>query len=225
MLSAGKLGRGQEPYYLEKVADGAEDYYSGEGEAPGQWKGDAAAELGLSGEIEPDQLVAILTGQNPTTGEPLGLRHVEGGAVPGFDLTFSAPKSVSLTWALAGPPVGAEVAEAHAAAVEAGLDYLQEVACLTRRGAGVPGRSPALTLLSCERLALTLSQDITALTRRLFDAEADQLGDLDAQTPREAPQSLPARFGPEPPFYLRDGCGAQASALRKRFAGQTRLTS
>jgi hypothetical protein len=41
MLSAGKLGRGQERYYLEKVAEGAEDYYSGEGEAPGQWLGDA----------------------------------------------------------------------------------------------------------------------------------------------------------------------------------------
>jgi conjugative relaxase-like TrwC/TraI family protein len=136
MLSAGKLGRGQERYYLEKVAEGAEDYYSGEGEQPGQWMGDAAAELGLSGEIEPDQLVAMLTGQNPATGEPLGLRHVEGGAVPGFDLTFSAPKSVSLTWALAGPPIGAEIKDAHAAAVAAGLDYLQEVACLTRRGAG-----------------------------------------------------------------------------------------
>jgi len=136
MLSAGRLGRGQERYYLEKVAEGAEDYYSGEGEAPGEWTGDAAAELGLCGEIEPDQLVAILTGQNPVTGEPLGLRHVQGGAVPGFDLTFSAPKSVSLTWALAGPPVGADVAEAHAAAVQAGLAYLQEVACLTRRGAG-----------------------------------------------------------------------------------------
>ncbi|HVD40052.1 MAG TPA: MobF family relaxase [Solirubrobacterales bacterium] len=136
MLSAGKLGRGQERYYLEKVAEGAEDYYSGEGEQPGQWAGDAAAELGLSGEIEPDQLVAMLTGRNPATGEPLGLRHVEGGAVPGFDLTFSAPKSVSLTWALAGPPAGAEVKEAHAAAVAAGLDYLQEVACFTRRGAG-----------------------------------------------------------------------------------------
>ncbi|HEY8501450.1 MAG TPA: MobF family relaxase, partial [Solirubrobacterales bacterium] len=136
MLSIGKLGRGQERYYLGKVAEGAEDYYSGEGEAQGQWVGDAAEELGLSGEIEPDQLVAMLTGTDPSTGEPLGLRHVEGGAVPGFDLTFSAPKSVSLTWALAGPPVGAEVKEAHAAAVKAGLDYLQEVACLTRRGAG-----------------------------------------------------------------------------------------
>ncbi|MGE5527040.1 MAG: MobF family relaxase, partial [Methanosarcina sp.] len=135
MLSIGKLGRGQERYYLEKVAEGAEDYYSGEGEAQGDWMGDAADDLGLSGEVGPDQLVGMLTGRDPATGEPLGLRQVEG-AIPGFDLTFSAPKSVSLTWALAGPPVGAEVKEAHAAAVKAALDYLQETACWTRRGAG-----------------------------------------------------------------------------------------
>ena len=46
MLSIGKLGIGQEMYYLEKVAEGAEDYYSGEGEVAGQWTGDAARELG-----------------------------------------------------------------------------------------------------------------------------------------------------------------------------------
>ena len=36
MLSIGKLGIGQERYYLDKVAEGAEDYYSGEGEAAGR---------------------------------------------------------------------------------------------------------------------------------------------------------------------------------------------
>jgi TrwC relaxase len=51
MLSIGKLGTGQERYYLEKIAESAEDYYSGEGEVAGQWMGDAAAELGLSGEV------------------------------------------------------------------------------------------------------------------------------------------------------------------------------
>ncbi len=50
MLSIGKLGIGQERYYLDKVAEGAEDYYSGEGEAPGEWIGDAAARLGLDGD-------------------------------------------------------------------------------------------------------------------------------------------------------------------------------
>jgi conjugative relaxase-like TrwC/TraI family protein len=137
MLSIGKLGKGQERYYTEKVAEGAEDYYSGEGKAEGQWLGDAAAELGLSGEIEPDQLTAMLTGMNPATGEPLGLRPVpDPGPVPGFDLTFSTPKSVSLTWALGGPQAAAEVAQAHQHSVEAALTYMQQHACWTRRGAG-----------------------------------------------------------------------------------------
>jgi conjugative relaxase-like TrwC/TraI family protein len=136
MLSIGKMGAGQEGYYLGKVAQGAEDYYSGEGEAEGYWLGDAAEDLGLQGKVDPDQLVAMLTGTNPASGEPFKLRHVEGGAVPGFDLTFSAPKSVSLAWALGGHPVAAEVKAAHAEAVRAGLDYLQDAACWTRRGAG-----------------------------------------------------------------------------------------
>jgi len=138
MLSIGKLGTGQERYYLEKVAEGAEDYYSGEGEVAGQWMGDAAgAELGPSGEVEADQLTAMLTGHNPVDGSPLGLRAVGGrGPVPGFDLTFSAPKSVSLLWGLGGPVAGVEVNAAHRAAVDAALGYLQQEACWTRRGAG-----------------------------------------------------------------------------------------
>jgi conjugative relaxase-like TrwC/TraI family protein len=136
MISIGKLGRGQERYYLEKVAEGAEDYYSGEGEAEGYWLGDAARDLGLQGKVEPDQLTWMLTGINPASGEPLGLRHVEGGPVPGFDLTFSAPKSVSMLWALGGQGVAAEVKAAHTAAVDSALGYLQKEACWTRRGAG-----------------------------------------------------------------------------------------
>jgi conjugative relaxase-like TrwC/TraI family protein len=137
MLSIGKLGTKQERYYLDKVAEGAEDYYSGKGEAEGYWLGDAALDLGLEGAVEPDQLVAMLTGSNPATGAPLGLRAVHGrGPVPGFDLTFSSPKSVSLLWALGGAEVGEEIAAAHRASVDAALDYLQREACLTRRGAG-----------------------------------------------------------------------------------------
>jgi conjugative relaxase-like TrwC/TraI family protein len=137
MLSIGKLGTGQERYYLEKVAEGAEDYYSGEGEVAGQWMGDGAAELGLAGEVGADQLTAMLTGHNPVDGSPLGLRAVGGrGPVPGFDLTFSAPKSVSLLWGLGGPVAGVEVGAAHRAAVDAALGYLQQEACWTRRGAG-----------------------------------------------------------------------------------------
>src|SRR5882757_283200 len=146
MLSIGKLGSGQETYYLEKVAEGAEDYYSGEGEAEGQWIGKAAAELGLDGsKVEPEALTAMLTGRNPVTGVPLSLKSAPGREpVSGFDLTFSAPKSVSLTWALGGHPVSGQVMEAHRAAVEAALSYMERNACWARRGKGgrtfVPGQ-------------------------------------------------------------------------------------
>lgn len=138
MLSIGKLGTGQEMYYLEKVAEGAEDYYSGEGEVAGQWAGDAAEELGLTGEVGPDQLTAMLTGRNPVDGSPLlGSQGVRGkGSVPGFDLTFSAPKSVSLTCALGGPEAGRAVMDAHHRSVDTALDYMQRHACWTRRGKG-----------------------------------------------------------------------------------------
>ncbi len=146
MLSIGKLGAGQERYYLDKVAEGAEDYYSGEGEAQGVWTGDAAAELGLEGEVGADQLRAMLTGKDPASKEPLlGMRGVPSGrgAVPGFDLTFSAPKSVSLLWTLGDGPTQAAVLQAIERSVDAALGYMQTQACWTRRGAGgaefVPG--------------------------------------------------------------------------------------
>ena len=137
MLTIGKLGAGQERYYLDKVAEGAEDYYSGEGEAEGQWVGQAAKDLGLEGVVEADQLTAMLTGNNPATGEPLGLRTVGGrGAVPGFDLTFSVPKSASLLWALGDKETSAAVTAAVERSHEAALAYMEREACWTRRGAG-----------------------------------------------------------------------------------------
>jgi conjugative relaxase-like TrwC/TraI family protein len=80
----------------------------------------------------------MLTGLNPADGQPLGLRAVGGrGSIPGFDLTFSVPKSVSLTWALGSRPAAVQVAEAHRASVAAALDYMQRAACWTRRGAEI----------------------------------------------------------------------------------------
>ena len=54
MLSVGKLAAGPQAgrYYEEAVAGGREDYYAGEGEAPGHWVGAGAAGLGLSATVE-----------------------------------------------------------------------------------------------------------------------------------------------------------------------------
>lgn len=57
MLSIGKMGAGQEGYYLGKVAEGAEDYYSGEGEAEGYWLVDA---LGLARYFRPRLFAALM---------------------------------------------------------------------------------------------------------------------------------------------------------------------
>lgn len=143
MLSIGKLGPGQADYYLNTVAAGIEDYYTGAGEAPGQWTATASTQLGLTGEVDPERLHRALAGQDPSSGRPLA--HVPAGArrVPGFDLTFSAPKSVSVLFGLADPEVSAQVRDAHEAAVRAALGYMERHAAVARRGKGgtvaVPG--------------------------------------------------------------------------------------
>src|SRR5439155_13187030 len=63
-------------------------------------------------------------------------------AVAGYDLTFRAPKSVSILWGVGDQPTAREIREAHDAAVEDALGYLERVACRTRRGKGGLRRIP-----------------------------------------------------------------------------------
>src|SRR5262245_43210713 len=135
MLSLGKLGYGQHQYYLDTVARGAEEYYTGAKEAPGEWIGSAAPRFGLSGEVTGDALTAVLTHVDPCAGGRLtaGRSHPK---VAGFDAMFSAPKSVSLLFALGQPEISNEVRNAHDAAVAAALRVLEDEASVGRRGRG-----------------------------------------------------------------------------------------
>jgi conjugative relaxase-like TrwC/TraI family protein len=141
VLSIGKLGRGQESYYLQAVAQGVEDYYLGSGEAPGRWIGDGSRWLALAGEVDAAALRAMLDGRNPA-GEVslIGLRRPD--RLPGYDLTFSAPKGVSLLFALAESEVSEAVRRAHDAAVRQALGYLEREAGEVRRGADGVDRLP-----------------------------------------------------------------------------------
>ena len=114
MLSVHRLGAGSEGYYLDQVVAGVEDYYAGAGEAPGEWLASSAL-LGLEGRVAPDDLRAVLLGVDPRSGD--GLHHGSGRSVPGWDLTFRAPKSVSVLWGLADPEIAQVVVAAHDAAV------------------------------------------------------------------------------------------------------------
>jgi hypothetical protein len=55
-------------------------------------------------------------------------------AVAGFDLTFTAPKSLSVLWAVADPDTQAVIAHAHRTAVDEVLGYLEQHALFTRAG-------------------------------------------------------------------------------------------
>ncbi|MDK9888574.1 conjugative relaxase, partial [Enterobacter kobei] len=88
------------------------------------WMGEGAKELGLEGNVRGDDLTAVLEGRLPD-GSRLG-KEVNGQHVhrPGHDLTFSAPKSVSIL-ALIGNDK--EMVEAHNHAVRVAAGYVEKL--------------------------------------------------------------------------------------------------
>ncbi len=116
------------------VSRGPVDYYLDPNEPPGRWWGSGCAAMELAGEVQPEQLAALLQARHPGYGGRLG-RGFGAKSARGFDATFSAPKSASLLWALSPDPwVRAEVLAAHDTAVLAGLDWFEHHGAVTRRG-------------------------------------------------------------------------------------------
>lgn len=108
-------------YYV----DGPGRYYLGGDEPPGRWLGRGAGALGLVGEVDDVDFLALMDGRDPATGELLGTSHHER-TVRGFDVTCSAPKSVSVLFAIGDERVRSEVLEAHDAAVAAGFGWIED---------------------------------------------------------------------------------------------------
>lgn len=131
MLNLHRLAPGAESYYLDQVVSGIEGYYAEAGESPGYWLASSHL-LGLDGVVDGNDLRAVLTGHHPETGERL--HRARNRKVPGWDLTFRAPKSVSILWGLGEPEVTRQVAAAHDAAVARAVAYMEEVAAFTRTG-------------------------------------------------------------------------------------------
>src|SRR6266540_662260 len=150
-----KLTPGQEGYYERSVAAGLDDYYAGRGESPGVWTGRGARELELEGVVHDGELGRLIRGIHPHTEKRLrrhyklrritveridpltNERQIETrklAPVAGFDLVFSVPKSVSLLHALGYEETRGAVNEAHLSAWQAALAYLEDEACVTRRG-------------------------------------------------------------------------------------------
>lgn len=142
---------GSSDYYAK------DDYYFGKGDEAGgegggagvlTWAGGGAARLGLSGPASAEDFRSILEGFNPDrSGPPISKVDQaarvdpEGAAEithrPGHDLTFSAPKSVSIAILVGGDE---RLLEAHQAAVQTSMAYVERNYALTRarvEGGGV----------------------------------------------------------------------------------------
>jgi conjugative relaxase-like TrwC/TraI family protein len=106
------------------VVEAAGSYYLDPDEPPGRWFGEQADALGLSGEIDADAFMALMDGRHPDTGAQLGRRYGDT-SVRGLDITFNAPKSVSVLRGIAEADVRAQIEAAHDAAVDGVLGFLE----------------------------------------------------------------------------------------------------
>ena len=137
MLTISKpLSAGQAQTYHQKEFTAKEqNYWSQQGVIAGEWQGRLAAQFGLAGTVSAEDFARLSQGQHPQIGEQLvrqrasyEYQDAEGKTIKtmehraGWDATFSAPKSVSLT-ALVGGDY--RVREAHRESVRVALDQLE----------------------------------------------------------------------------------------------------
>lgn len=106
----------------------ADDYYAEGGLSPSEWHGKGAEELGLSGEVDRDRFRELLDGN--VAGQQLGtVRDGQLEHRPGWDVTLSAPKSVSIMAEVAGDR---RLIEAHGQAVKTALAHVETHMAATR---------------------------------------------------------------------------------------------
>ena len=135
VLTVGKVGPANAGYYESQIVAGAEDYYVGEGDAPGVWVGRAdlvgavAGSLATAGDSK-----LLLEAKCAPDGSRLGKTTVSERSVTAFDLKFSAPKSASVLYALGDPAVSAAVEAAFTAAVGQAIASLSPRITHTRTG-------------------------------------------------------------------------------------------
>jgi conjugative relaxase-like TrwC/TraI family protein len=138
VLLVSKVRTGGGRYYLEPTG-----VLGGRAVEPaGYWIGRTRTRYGLPDEVEPAAFDALLEGRHPVAGEDLGAAR-QRLRVTAFDLTFCAPKSVSLLHALSEDDVSVAVGTGHARAVAAAMSYVEDRALAVRRVDPALGRVPS----------------------------------------------------------------------------------
>lgn len=112
------------------------DYYShGSENTHSLWLGKGAQTLGLQGLVEIEVFKGLLQGRLPSGEEMIQVKK-GGHHRPGYDLTFSAPKSVSILALVAEVP---EVLQAHQEAVFEVVDKIEKnyAACRNKKNGNI----------------------------------------------------------------------------------------
>jgi Ti-type conjugative transfer relaxase TraA len=130
MLSISAMSGGQGAYYTGLAR---EDYYLEGGEPPGLWEGKGAKMMRMDGQVDKEQFASLFSGFD-ARGNPLVQNAGGETRQPGWDLTFSAPKSVSVLWSLLPKEMGTQIRDAHMEGVKQACKYLEDEAGWTRRG-------------------------------------------------------------------------------------------
>src|SRR5579859_2098262 len=139
-------------YHAEEFSNARDNYYTQGNQILGEWHGRLAEQWGLKGEVREEHFHRLSEGQHPITGEQL-VRHKaareyvneRGEKVKamehraGWDATFSAPKSVSLTALVGGDE---RVRGAHQESVAIALDELERYV-QARIGGNLPAETTA----------------------------------------------------------------------------------
>lgn len=118
-VSAVKSAANAAGYYEQK------DNYYFIGEMATEWLGTGAESLGLEGPVKGEVFRAVLEGHLPDGGDLSHMKNGKNTHQPGIDLTFSAPKSVSVLALVAGDTF---LIGAHKRAVAATLGELEKFA-------------------------------------------------------------------------------------------------
>ncbi|MBB5712751.1 MobF family relaxase [Sphingomonas xinjiangensis] len=128
-ISSIKSAGGAADYY-GKDDFAAAEYYAGENAADySEWGGGAAEAAGVSGEVTKSDLGKVLNGQI-ASGEKVAQYE---GRRPGYDLTFSAPKSVSIMALVAGDKRILGPEGAHTKAVRQTMAWIEKNLAETRQ--------------------------------------------------------------------------------------------
>lgn len=218
MLSMAGMRGGQDSYYLDLAT---EDYYLHGGEPPGRWIGQGAVEKGLTGLVHQEAFHPLFQGYAPDGRTPWVQSAGHESHRPGWDLTFSAPKSVSVLWSQADPALRRVIQDAHWEAVQKAMGYLEAEAAICRIGKGghteVPAKLFVATFEHGTSRALDANLHTHALVLNLGLCEDGKTRTLESRPLFQHKMAAGAAYRAELSYRLQARLGVEVERQRTWF--------